>query len=94
MLFALRYFSGVQSSSLLASTPIAGAVASSAPAGSSFVLGKTNTSLFGGAVITRGKGSDLGSFHEEGFIAGQRVRLALTDNLLIGRQVPASPGKR
>lgn len=39
-------------STLLAKTPIATTVASSAPAGSSFVLGKTNTSLFGGAVIT------------------------------------------
>lgn len=39
-------------STLLAKTPIATTVASSAPAGSSFVLGKTNTSLFGGTVIT------------------------------------------
>ncbi len=39
-------------STLLAKTPIASTVTSSAPAGSSFVLGKTNTSLFGGAVIT------------------------------------------
>ncbi len=39
-------------STLLAKTSIATTVASSAPAGSSFVLGKTNTSLFGGAVIT------------------------------------------
>ncbi|HYC45994.1 MAG TPA: hypothetical protein VED01_10995 [Burkholderiales bacterium] len=32
----------------------------------------------GGAVITRGAGSDLGSFIEEGFQVGQLVRVALT----------------
>ncbi|KKL63475.1 hypothetical protein LCGC14_2174730, partial [marine sediment metagenome] len=40
----------------------------------------TGTLDIAGAVITRGEGSELGSFLDEGFVAGQLIRIALTTN--------------